>query len=190
MGAPSLEKLAQDVTGFGVNRKIECPAGEFQTRPLGPPDMQTMQALFESCTDYFEATTGAAPQPDEAQRALVAGPPQKPVADKRVIGVFDAEGGLVGVIDSIIDWPDPGVWTMGMLLLDPKFRRQGLGVAALDAFEHWSQGSGAMRIRTAVVSGQAEGLGFLNARGYAEETRMKVKLGDRGAEIVFLTKDL
>ena len=146
---------------------MELPlSAGFHTRLLRPPDLRALQALFERAGDYFEMVTGAPPGRDEAERAFVAGPPQKSVNDKRIIGVFSDADVLVGVLDAITDWPEPGCWSMGGLIFDPAFRGRGLGRAVLDAFERWATGEGAERFRTAVVGHHARGRRFLESAGY------------------------
>ena len=144
------------------------PGGRFSTRRLGPPDLAALQALFERAADYFEIATGEAPKPDEAERAFVGGPPSKAVSDKQTIGVFNAEGALVGVLDAIPDFPSVGTCTVGLLLLDPAVRGDGLGSAVLAAFETWVARLGTRRLRTALVTHHAPGLQFLRRAGYAE----------------------
>lgn len=145
------------------------PGGRYTTRPLTPPDLPHLQRLFETASDYFEIATGTGPAPDEAPRAFVAGPPTKAVDDKRVIGVF-AGSELIGVLDAITDWPAPGDWTMGMLLLAPAHRGGGLGSAVLAAYEAWARRAGAARFRTAIVSHHAPGIRFLERHGYRRTT--------------------
>ena len=151
-----------DATRLGVD-------GSFHTRRLTPEDLDALQDLFERCRDYFEIATGVGPRPDESRHAYVGGPPDKSVNDKRTIGVFSAEDELVGVLDAITNWPADGVWTMGLLLLDPERRGAGLGRAVLDAYEHWSSREGARRFHTAVVASHSRGIRFLESMGYARE---------------------
>ena len=141
------------------------PGGRYHTRLLGPPDLRALQALFERGEDYFAIATGQRPAPDEAPRAFVAGPPTKAVDDKRIIGIF-AGHELVGVLDAITDWPAERAWTMGMLLLDPRHRGQGLGAAVLAAYEAWAASEGATQLQTAVVTHHAPGVRFLERHGY------------------------
>lgn len=147
------------------------PDGRFATRRLAPPDLPALQALFERAADYFEIMTGAPPGPDEAERAFVGGPPSKAVSDKHTVGVFDAEGTLVGVLDAIPDFPADDTCTIGMLLLDPAVRGAGLGSAVLAHYEAWAAPLGARRFRTALVAHHAPGLRFLHRAGYAEVSR-------------------
>lgn len=164
------------------------PEGRYATRPLQPPDLPQLQDLFERGADYFEVATGAPPAKDEASRAFVAGPPTKSVDDKRMIGVF-AQDALVGVLDMIIDFPEQGVWTMGMLLLDPAHRGLGLGGSLLRAAEAWARARGARRFRTAVVAHHEDGVAFLERMGYAlEETIDDYDAGARRASVRFFSR--
>lgn len=174
-----------------MNVELSVSAGTFSTRLLGPPDLVAIQSLFEKCHDYFQISTGTVPQSDEAQRALVAGPAAKSVNDKRVVGVFDGQDSLVGLMDAIMGWPSEGCWTLGMLLLDPEVRGAGLGSAALAAFESWAKSLAAEKLRTALVSDHTRGLEFAGSKGFVEISRSTgVRLGSRTAEIIFLEKGL
>jgi GNAT superfamily N-acetyltransferase len=141
------------------------PDRRYHTRLLGPPDLRALQTLFERGGDYFDIATGRRPDPDEAPRAFVAGPPAKAVDDKRIIGIFTGRE-LVGVLDAITDWPGTGDWTMGMLLLDPAHRGHGLGTLVLEAYERWAAAEGAVRLHTALVAHHAPGVRFLERHGY------------------------
>lgn len=147
--------------------------GTYHTRLLAAADLRDLQRLFERCRDYFEVATGAPAGSDEATRAFVAGPPTKSVDDKRVIGVFDGREGLIGVLDSLIDWPDQHVWTMGMLLLDPEHRGTGLGTWVLQSYEEWAGENGARGLRTAVVSHHLTGIQFLEHHGYSLDSTIE-----------------
>lgn len=167
------------------------PQGRYAARLLSPPDISAVQALFVQAADYFELATGVPPGPDEAQRAFVAGPPSKSVEDKRIIGVFDAHDRLIGVLDALVDFPDPGAWTMGLLLLDPRHRGMGLGRAVLAEYESWAAQCGAHRLYTALVAHHRPGICFLEAAGYARRHEVKdYDAGGRRAAVVFFQKDV
>ena len=160
----------------------------FGSRLLAPPDIGSLQSLFERAADYFELVTGRGPGPDEAERAFVAGPPTKSVNDKRTLGVFEGDR-LVGVLDAIVDWPDEGVWSVGIFLLDPEVRGTGLGSAVLAAFECWAADRGARTFRTAVPGDHAAGRAYLRKAGYVtEEILDGYAAGSRTTNIVFYTK--
>ncbi len=162
------------------------PAGAYHTRLLEPPDLRDLQALFERARDYFELATGAPPARDEAARAFVAGPPTKQVTDKRVIGVFTSERALVGVLDAVTDWPEPGTWTMGGLVLDPPHRGRGLGGGVLEAYEAWSAAHGAARFRTALVAHHRRGIRFLQRHGYTQASTVDARDATAGNPTVII----
>lgn len=167
------------------------PDGTYSCRRLAPADISAVQGLFDRASDYFEIATGAPAAPDEAERAFVAGPPTKSVDDKRSIGFFDAENTLVGVIDALIDWPEPDTWSLGMLLFAPEHRGKGLGAAALAAFEQWSAELGARKLRTAVVSHHETGVAFAYRSGFRpDKTLEDYNAGARQARVLFLEKKL
>ena len=173
-----------------MQRKKLGPNGEYLTRLLHPSDIRATQAMFERASDYFEVATGAPPARDEATRAFVAGPPSKSVDDKRIVGIFDRHNELIGVLDALVDFPESGDWTMGMLLLDPEHRGAGLGTVALEAYEDWAVGRGAKRFHTAVVSCHKPGIRFLENCGYSEQREIQnYDAGARRATVVLFAKD-
>ena len=167
------------------------PQGKYTTRLLKPPDIPAVQSLFMRTADYFEMATGAAPADDEAKRAFVAGPPNKSVDDKRIIGVFDATNALVGVLDSLVDLPAEGEWTMGILLIDPGHRAVGLGGCVLSAYESWAAQNGARKFHTALVSHHNPGIRFLEKSGYVRQRELEsYDTGGRQATVVFFSKEI
>lgn len=171
-----------------MNQAITLPNASYTTRLLGPPDLASLQSLFDRCLDYFEIATGSGAHPDEAQRAFVAGPPSKEVSDKRIVGVFQDDV-LVGVLDALKDWPEDGVWTMGMLLIDPAHRGNGLGTRVLDAYEAWCGSQESRTFRTAVVAHHDRGARFLEGCGYHREGALdNYAAGSRVATIQFFEK--
>ncbi len=147
--------------------------GKYNTRLLEPRDIPDVQSLFMRTADYFEMATGVSPADDEAKRAFVAGPPTKSVDDKRIIGVFDSADTLVGMVDSLVDFPADGEWTMGMLLIDPEHRGAGLGKLVLAEYESWAAQCGARKFHTAVVSHHDPGIRFLERSGYGRQRELE-----------------
>jgi ribosomal protein S18 acetylase RimI-like enzyme len=96
-----------------------------------------LQAFYDECRDYFELSTGAPPGPNEAEDLIRSIPRGKTVDDKFVIGLFDAPGHLVGVLDAIRDHPQPGHWFLGLLLFGPSSRGHRLGERVYRRLEEW-----------------------------------------------------
>jgi ribosomal protein S18 acetylase RimI-like enzyme len=94
-------------------------------------DLDALQALHLRCADFVEATTGHQPRDDEAARLLAGLPPGKTLADKQVLGVH-RDGEMVGVVDLLHGYPGPTDWYVGLLLITPEARGNGLGTSVVD----------------------------------------------------------
>ena len=99
--------------------------------------VEELRAFYEECRDYFELSTGAPPGPREAEDLIRSVPRGKTADDKFVIGLFDAPGHLVGVLDVIRDHPRPEEWFLGLLLFGPSSRRHRLGDRVYHRLEEW-----------------------------------------------------
>lgn len=164
---------------------------EYGARRLYEADRRALQQLCQRSADYFRLTTGALPPPDAARRLLSAGPPDAAPQQKRLLGLFSEAGDLVGVLDVVRDYPAGGTWHLGLLLLDPERRGQGVGQAFYEAFETWAAERGAYRIRIGVVAQNKEALRFWRRLGFAElERRPEVQMGRRSNTVVVLMRQI
>jgi GNAT superfamily N-acetyltransferase len=143
-----------------------------------------LQAFYERCRDYFELVTGQPPSPTEAADLLAAVPRGKTRDDKFVIGLFDAPGHLVGVLDVIRDFPKAGEWYLGLLLFEPTLRGKKLGDRVYHRLEDWvlAQGGGAIHLIVEEVNPGA--LRFWQRMGF--EVRGMGKRLLKGKESVFI----
>ena len=116
-----------------------------------------LQAFYDRCRDYFELVTGQPPSPTEAAELLAAVPRGKSADDKFVIGLFDAPGHLVGVLDVIRDFPKPLEWYLGLLMFEPTLRGQKLGERVYHRLEEWvlAQGGTALHLIVEEVNPRA-----------------------------------
>jgi GNAT superfamily N-acetyltransferase len=107
-------------------------------RFLQPGDEALAQALLEACADYRRLVTGLPPGPSDGVSLLVGRPEGRGPEDKFVFGVFTEPARLIGVLDVIRDHPNPRDWFIGLMLLGPSHRSQGLGRQLYLAFETWA----------------------------------------------------
>lgn len=125
-----------------------------------------LQAFYEECRDYFELATGAPPGPDEAAALLHALPRGKGADDKFVIGLFDAPGHLVGVLDVIRDYPGPRAWYVGQLLFGPSSRGRGLGERVYRRLQDWVRAEGGAALHLIVTESNPRALQFWRRMGF------------------------
>lgn len=143
-----------------------------------------LQAFYDECRDTVELVTGAPPGNDEAADLLASLPPGKGEEDKFVIGLFDAPGHLVGVLDVIRDYPAARQWYLGLLMLRPFSRSRGLGERVYRRFEEWVRASGGEAIHLVVQQQNPGALRFWQRMGF--EIRGLGKQFRKGRETIFI----
>ena len=105
-------------------------------------DADQLQTLFAQYEDFFVMTNGV-PAPDTtAAKEFTDVPDGKTPEDIRALGLVDDLVRLVGAIIGVQGYPDPHTWLLGLMLLAPEQRRQGLGTAFYRAFEQWMSDQG------------------------------------------------
>jgi ribosomal protein S18 acetylase RimI-like enzyme len=143
-----------------------------------------LQAFYEGCADFVELVTGQPPGPDEAADLLRSLPRGKSHDDKFVIGLFDAPGHQVGVLDVVRDYPRPGEWYLGLLMFGPGWRNRGLGERVYRRLEEWVRALGGHAVHLVVQEQNPGALRFWKRMGF--EVRGMGKQRMKGRESVFL----
>ncbi len=168
------------------------PVGEYTTARLHPDrDAAVLQALFDACADFSDLIEGQPPAPTAAQEAFTDLPPGKTLDDKFLVGIFDPAGALVGVLDAIRAYPQPGTWFIGLLLLDPSQRGRGLGETVTRAFEEWAAAQGAREIGLGVVEANTGGYRFWARLGFTPvRTTPPRAFGRKTHAVIYMTHDL
>ena len=149
-----------------------------------------LQAFYERCRDYFELVTGQPPSPTEARELLAAVPKGKTLEDKFVLGLFDAPGHLVGVLDVIRDFPHPREWYLGLLLFEPTLRGQKLGDRVYHRLEDWVRAQGGLAIHLAVEEVNPGALRFWERMGFEVRGMGKRLLAGRESPFIRMTREL
>ncbi|MBI6547183.1 MAG: GNAT family N-acetyltransferase [Cyanobacteria bacterium NC_groundwater_1444_Ag_S-0.65um_54_12] len=157
---------------------------------LEPEDGPILQALCENCTDYFELITGLPTAPSEAQSLFVALPEGKDYDDKVIVGLFDHQQRMIGVLDAIRGYPSPTTWYLGLLLFEPSQRQRGMGREAYLAFERWAAEAGAHRMRLGAVTQNPRGIRFWQQLGFTEVLKRRIKQGVLESECLVMEREI
>jgi GNAT superfamily N-acetyltransferase len=145
-------------------------------QPLGLDDVDSLQAVYDAAPDFFQVIVGShSAAPDAASNELrQAAQPGREVALIRL-----PDGSVAGALGWWAGKPSEEVALLGMLLILPQHRGQGLARAALEALEGSLAGQGITQLRTAIPYRRATPAvrAILQAFGFqpmpvAEHTRM------------------
>lgn len=136
-------------------------------RPLVESDADAIQTLLVESADYIDRLTGRPPTPEAGAAVLTSAPPETSADSKQVIGAFDGRS-LLGIVDVIRSWPTPDTAHIGLLLISPGTRGQGVGRLLHDrVIELAASWAGITRLRVGIVTANAEhATGFWHALGY------------------------
>ncbi|MBI5958244.1 MAG: GNAT family N-acetyltransferase [Chloroflexi bacterium] len=139
---------------------------DYRVARLTDADRATVQTLLERCADYFDLVEGFPPSDHAAADLFLDVAPGKTLDDKLLLGVWDVSGGLAGVLDVMCDYPTPGEWFIGLMLIDPARRGQGIGEQICRAFATWAAQQGVTVMGLGVVEANAGALRFWQRMGF------------------------
>ena len=144
-----------------------------------------LQELLERCEDFEVLVTGHPPDPRAAADLLLEVPPDHPLRDKFVIGIWTDQG-LTAAIDLMRDFPRPRVWYLGLLLLTPEARGSGFGARIVAALKPWIVSQDGRAIRLAVQDQNPGALRFWTRMGFAPVGTATQELMDRANQVTLM----
>jgi GNAT superfamily N-acetyltransferase len=152
----------------------------YRVRRVSEIDQPLLRKLGERCLEHIELHYGSPPDPEQIVRDLLTElPPGKQLTDKLGMGVFDGAGRLVGGIDVIRDYPEPREWYLGLMLLDPKHRDQGLGASLFAELTRWLRQQGAEYLRLAASEHNEAGRRFWARMGFEPVKQVIAEFGNK-----------
>lgn len=147
-------------TSFTLNRS------GYLAKFLKLEDAAVLQNLYEQCMEFALLTDGQPPSLTAARDEFDALPDGKTTEDKYILGLFNPQNDLIGMIESIRHYPDNQTWWLGLMMLSPEQRGQGLGSAFYQAFENWVSAQGVKQVSLSVIEANKLGLQFWKSLGF------------------------
>lgn len=143
---------------------------------LVPSDLPELSELCRACTEYYELVEGR-PATEESA-AEILGPPDARLAHgtKHVWGI-ESHDKLIAVGELLQDHPAPGEWYIGLMLVAPAQRRNGLGTGFCKALLDWMATQGARTARLGVHERNAEARRFWERHGFSHERDVVARVG-------------
>jgi ribosomal protein S18 acetylase RimI-like enzyme len=160
-----------------------------RSRLLSNFDSKTIMKFYDRCSDFFDMTLGE--QPKDCHDLLTDLPPNCIKEHKQVIGYFDEENILRVVVDIVDHYPNQETTIIGLILVDPKLRRLGLGNSIIDRLEKDAVYRGQSRMRVAVIEENLPSLNLWKKRGYRHvKTTEPKKHGKKEHKLLVYEKEL
>jgi len=161
-------------TGPGDDLRLDGP--RLQALPATGAHAAAIQSCFEGAPDYFVRTEGSLPGPDAAIQLLA----DAEVDDqRRVFTLVPRAGGPpVGVLDLMLQYPEPGVAQIVLLLFRESCQGLGYGKETTAAVEASLAERGFRALRLSVVDENTDARAFWERLGFAAVGRL-----DRGVTV-------
>jgi len=153
-------------------------------------DYTRVADLMFRASDYVEMETGKANNPGFVHATLNDAPPVCGPDDRFLRGLERADGTLAGFAGSIRHYPKHGHWYMGLLILDPDARGDGLGRKAAKHVIDEARADNAPCIRIAVLDMNTGARAFWDKLGFEHERTVKASQNEDGNERHILKLDL
>lgn len=164
----------------------------FRAREAGEADLPALQRFLEANPGYFLVTSGQAPGPEAAREEFEERPPEGWPWDGRwMIRFGDGESDPVALAEVVRNLLAPGVWHIGLFVVDTRLHGSGRAGAFYEALENWIREGGARWLRLNVAVGNARAERFWESRGFAEVRRREgVVIGARANTMRVMLKPL
>ena len=133
--------------------------------PLSLADVPAVFDLYSRCAGYFLLQDGELAVVHDADELFTDVPPTKRPEDQHVLG-YRVGKRLEAVAAVLTDYPEPGHWYLGLLLVAPERRSQGLGRKLYASIEQRSIKHGATRMLLAVLKENESALRFWRSLGF------------------------
>jgi ribosomal protein S18 acetylase RimI-like enzyme len=163
---------------------------QYYSRIIDHHDHQKLQNLLENCAGYYDLVYGLPVSPAEADKLFNTLPEGKSDDDKFLIGIFDPENNMTGVIEIIRDYPVENTWYINLMLMSPAARGRGNGRKIYDDTEEWAYDLGARIIRLSVAEQNERALKFWKMLGFKEISRSKEKQGNKENVVIVMNRAL
>jgi ribosomal protein S18 acetylase RimI-like enzyme len=175
-----------------INRKpqveglrVDC-AFISQLARIERAEIEAMRKLAFSGIDSLVGLTNEV-IPFERELNLLPG---KENSDKLLFRAYQGKT-LVGYALVVIGWPDKGEWVIQHLIINPTFRRQGVGSAIVRKAEKFALDSEVEAKSIFAVPVEERGTRFWEDMGYVIETeRLPIKISDLDHELLLYRKEL
>ncbi|MFK5883587.1 MAG: GNAT family N-acetyltransferase [Candidatus Izemoplasma sp.] len=159
---------------------------KFDIRVIQEDDLEDLYRLQLSNSSYFSLTQENKVTFNDCIRGTKTLPPNTIIDQKYYLGFFRGRK-LEVIIDFITDYPEKHIIWIGLLMVDGKLKRQGLGTSVIEAMKIITFKLNYLSLQLGVIEPNKKALEFWNAMGFVEFRRSKTIENDKlGPDVIVL----
>jgi RimJ/RimL family protein N-acetyltransferase len=147
---------------------IEFKLSDFDcsVKNLAINDADILQQLYEKCADYNYLIEEQPPSATAALEEFTAIPDGKTLDDKYILGIFNSQNELIGLIEGMRNYPEEKVWWVGLIMLAPAHRCKGLLYPLLKQFEQYIANQGMDYVMASIIETNSKVLRLWKRMGF------------------------
>ena len=149
---------------------INTLTDKYKTRKLTEEDIDVVLKLYKTNQKYFDYFNDV-PTKGTVKEDIYALPKGIELKDKYYLGLFDNDE-LVGVVDIIDGYPERGTIYFGLLMLDDKYKNQGIGSSIICDFCDELKKQGFKYIKLAYINKSEEANHFWRKNGFVDSGKI------------------
>lgn len=157
-------------------------------KTLTHADADDILGLYAQTEDYFLLAEGALPK--DCKELLSELPPNTEPNRKTVTGAY-MDGRLIALTDCVYGYPREDVCMLGLLLVDKRYRRNGIGKTVFGYAVEQAKAKGMNRIRIGVFESNENALRFWSRLGFERvDVKGPVSVGEKKHMIEVFERDM
>lgn len=147
----------------------------YEVKRIYITETNKVKELCLKCSDYYILSGGELSAEEDAKEIFTALPPGKEHEDKFELGIFNNINELIGIIDIVRNFPIESTWTIGLMLIEPKERGNGLGSEIHKELVNWLRNLEAKVLRIGVIKENYKGIKFWTSLGYQKVNEIEMQ---------------
>lgn len=162
----------------------------YHVKFLTEKDVALAEAVCGASEDYYLIEQGKPASKSDALKIITEIPKGKTRFDKFILAVLDENKQPIGLVDIVSDYPGKGRWFVGLLLLTPAARGNGLGKVLHQTIKEWASDGGADSLALGVLAENKQASGFFEHLGYTKEETKTATYGEKEHQVAIYTLDI
>jgi ribosomal protein S18 acetylase RimI-like enzyme len=158
---------------------------KFLLKRIGDESKEELLALCLRCEKYYHLIEGLVPNTNTVEDILKTIPPNSKQENKYSLGIF-YDTKLIGFIDFLKHYKDIDEGVIGLFLIDPNFRRMGIGTFIHKKIYQIAKEMKVSKLRIGVAENNINALKFWKKNGYIELHRRRMPIGKKEHIIIVM----
>ncbi|MBC1731199.1 GNAT family N-acetyltransferase [Listeria seeligeri] len=155
----------------------------YHVKFLNEKDVALAEAVCSASEDYYLIEQDKPASKSDALKIITEIPNGKTRFDKFVLAVLDENEQPIGLVDIVSDYPRKGRWFIGLLLLTPAARGNGLGKVLHQTIKEWANDGGADSLTLGVLAENEKARGFFEHLGYTKTETKEATYGGKEHQV-------